>query len=180
MELPANLRQLAEALVPPKPGMIVGVATERLVTGGSLPESAYELLAVPEWRAFCHSVWHAEMPGPCKLITRHIAPNGGPPDAAEMHHCAAAPSVRTRPIIEVGDDGLTQLWALHEIAHLLVEEDVSSAHGPVYVEKFVDLLGRWVSPKAANDWVSEWAAVLAWAQEHDAWPPPGAARRNPP
>jgi len=77
VDLPDNLRYLAETLVPPKPGIIVGIATERLIAGGSLPERAYEQLCVPEWRAFCHAVWHAEVPGSCKLITRHLRSSVG-------------------------------------------------------------------------------------------------------
>ena len=61
MDLPENLRYLAETLVPPKPGIIVGIATERLIAGGSVPESAYEQLCVPEWRAFCHAVYPGQV-----------------------------------------------------------------------------------------------------------------------
>jgi hypothetical protein len=175
LDLADNLRYLAETLVPPKPGMVVRLATERLVSRGSLPERAYEPLSVPDWRAFCHTVWHAEVPGPCKLITRHLSSTGG--DVArrpELPYCATALSARTRPIIEVDDEGLTQLAALHEIAHLLVDGDIPVGHRPRYIQKFVDLMSRWISPKVATDWYTEWTAVLQWVEEHEGWPP-GAA-----
>ncbi len=175
LDLADNLRYLAETLVPPKPGMIVRIATERLVGRGSLPEHAYERLCVPDWRAFCHTVWHAEVPGPCKLITRHLSSTGG--DEArlpELPYCATALSARTRPIIEVDDDGLTQLAALHEIAHLLVDGDIPVGHRPRYIQKFVDLMSKWISPKVATDWYTEWTAVLQWVDEHEGWPPDAA------
>ena len=104
VDLPENLRYLAETLVPPKPGIIVGIATERLVAGGSAPERAYEQLCVPEWRAFCHAVWHGEVPGTCGLITRHMASNagakaglgGGEAGSVGPQNCATALSARTR------------------------------------------------------------------------------------
>lgn len=183
MDLPDNLRYLAETLVPPKPGIIVGIATERLIAGGSLPERAYEQLCVPEWRAFCHAVWHAEVPGSCKLITRHLRSSvggeagaaGGKAGSLEVPYCARALSARTRAIIEVDDEGLTQLWALHEIAHLLVDDDIPVGHRPRYIHKFVELLGRWISPQAATDWYTEWTGVLRWVDEHEGWPPGAAA-----
>jgi hypothetical protein len=174
-DLADNLRYLAETLVPPKPGMVVRLATERLVSRGSLPERAYEPLYVPDWRAFCHTVWHAEVPGPCKLITRHLSSTGG--DVArrpELPYCATALSARTRPIIEVDDEGLTQLAALHEIAHLLVDGDIPVGHRPRYIQKFVDLMSKWISPKVATDWYTEWTAVLQWVDEHEGWPPDAA------
>ncbi len=155
LDLADNLRYLAETLVPPKPGMIVRIATERLVSRGLVPEHAYERLSVPDWRAFCHSVWHAEVPGPCKLITRHLSSTGA--DEArfpDLPYCATALSARTRPVIEVDDDGLTQLAALHEIAHLLVDGDIPVGHRPRYIQKFVDLMSTWISPQVATDWYS--------------------------
>jgi hypothetical protein len=175
LDLADNLRYLAETLVPPKPGMIVRIATERLVSRGSLPELAYERLCVPDWRAFCHMVWHAEVPGPCKLITRHLSSTGGDEARSpELPYCATALSARTRPVIEVDDDGLTQLAALHEIAHLLVDGDIPVDHGPRFIQKFVDLMSRWISPKVAIDWYAEWTAVLQWVDEHEGWPPDAA------
>ncbi len=110
MDLPEDLRYLAETLVPPKPAIIVGIATERLISGGSLPEHTYEQLYVPEWRAFCHGVWHAEVPGPCKLITRNLS-SATSARAGSRHvpYCETGSSPRTRPVIEVDDEGLTQL-----------------------------------------------------------------------
>jgi hypothetical protein len=175
LDLADNLRYLAETLVPPKPGMIVRIATERLVSRGSLPEHAYERFSVPDWRAFCHTVWHAEVPGPCKLITRHLSSTGA--DEArfpDLPYCATALSARTRPVIEVDDDGLTQLAALHEIAHLLVDGDIPVGHRPRYIQKFVDLMSKWISPKVAKDWYTEWTAVLQWVDEHEGWPPDAA------
>jgi hypothetical protein len=175
MDLPDNLGYLVETLVPPKPGIIVGIATERLISGGSLPERAYEQMCVPEWRAFCHAVWHAEVPGPCKLITRHLTSTaGGNAGGPEVPYCATALSARTRPIIEVGDEGLTQLGALHEIAHLLADGDIPVEHRPRYIQKFVELLSRWISPQVATDWYTEWTGVLRWLDENEGWPP-GAA-----
>ncbi|HUC15295.1 MAG TPA: hypothetical protein VMS00_12650 [Acidimicrobiales bacterium] len=175
MDLPDNLRYLAETLVPPKPGMIVRIATERLVTGGSVPEHAHERLCVTEWRAFCHTVWHAEVPGPCKLITRHLTSAGGHvAGRPELPYCATALLARTSPIIEVDDEGLTQLEALHEIAHLLVDGDIPVGHRPRFIQKFVELMSRWISPKVATDWFAEWTALLRWVDEHEGWPP-GAA-----
>jgi hypothetical protein len=180
---PENLRYLAETLVPPKPGIIVGIATERLIASGSTPESAYEQLCVPEWRAFCHAVWHGEVPGTCTLITRHMRSNaggkaglgGGTAGSVELPHCATALSARTRAIIEVDDEGLTQLWALHEIAHLLVDDDIPVGHRPRFTQKFVELMGRWISPQVASDWYAEWTGVLRWVDEHEGWPPGAAA-----
>jgi hypothetical protein len=177
MDLPDDLRYLAETLVPPKPGIIVGIATERLISGGSLPEHTYEQLCVPEWRAFCHGVWHAEVPGPCKLITRHLSSTaGGKAGSRHVPYCETSSSPRTRPVIEVDDEGLTQLVALHEIAHLLVDGDIPAGHRPRYIEKFVELMGRWVSPQAATDWYSEWTVVLRWADDHEGRPSGAAAR----
>jgi hypothetical protein len=183
VDLPDNLRYLAETLVPPKPGLLVGIATERLVAGGSLPERAREQLCVEEWRAFCHVVWHAEVPGPCKLITRHLTsgvggepgPPGGEDGTAEVPYCATALSARARSIIEVDDEGLTQLWALHEIAHLLAGEDSPAGHRPRYIQRFVELMGRWISPQVAADWYTEWTGVLRWVDQHEGWPPGAAA-----
>jgi hypothetical protein len=183
VELPDNLRYLAETLVPPKPGRIVGIATERLIARGSVPERAREQLCVPEWRAFCHGVWHAEVPGTCKLITRHLSSSpggkagsgGGSAVGVELPYCATALSARTRAIIEVDDEGLTQLWALHEIAHLLVDDDTPVGHRPRYIHKFVELMARWISPQVASDWFAEWTGVLGWVNEHEGWPPGAAA-----
>ena len=183
MDLPDKLRYLAETLVPPKPGIIVGIATERLIASGSTPESAYEQLCVPEWRAFCHAVWHAEMPGTCKLITRHLTSSAGGrsgpgvPKAGslEVPGSATARLAGARAIIEVDDEGLTQLWALHEIAHLLVDDDIPAGHRPRYIQKFVDLMGTWISPQVATDWYTEWTGVLRWVDEHEGWPPGAAA-----
>jgi hypothetical protein len=181
MDLPDNLRYLAETLVPPKPGIIVGIATERLISGGRAPESAYEPMCVPEWRAFCHAVWHAEVPGPCKLITRHLTSTAGGKAGSsdlpycDLPYCATASSARARPVIEVGDEGLTQIWALHELAHLLVEADIPAGHRPRYIQKFVELVSRWISPQVAADWYAEWTGVLCWLDENEGWPPGAAA-----
>jgi len=175
LDLADNLRYLAETLVPPKPGMIVRIATERLVSRGSVPEQAYERLSVPDWRAFCHTVWHAEVPGPCKLITRHLTSTGADEARSpDLPYCATALLARTAPVIEVDDDGLTQLAALHEIAHLLVDGDIPVGHRPRYIQKFVDLMSKWISPKVATDWYTEWTAVLQWVDEHEGWPPDAA------
>jgi hypothetical protein len=181
MDLPDNLGYLAETPVPPKPGMIVGIATERLIAGGSVPERAYEQMCVPEWRAFCHAVWHAEVPGTCKLITRHLASSAGGKAGSgvrkvgspEVPGSATALSARTRATIE--DEGLTQLGALQEIAHLLVDDDIPEGHRPRYIQKFVELMGRWISPQVATDWYTEWTGVLRWVDDHEGWPPGAAA-----
>jgi hypothetical protein len=172
MDLPDDILYLAETLVPPKPGLIVAIATERLVSGRSVPERAHEPLCVPEWRAFCHAVWHAEVPGPCKLITRHLGAStaDGTRGSTGLPYCAKALTARARPIIEVDDAGMTQLGALHEIAHLLVDDDVPAGHRPRFIQKFVDLMSRWVSPKVAADWYAEWAAALRCEVEHEARP----------
>jgi hypothetical protein len=177
MDLADDLRYLAETLVPPKPGIIVAIATERVISGGSLPEHAYEQLGVDEWRAFCHDVWHAEVPGPCGLITRHRSSTAsGKSGSRHVPYCETASSPRTRPVIEVDDAGLTQLGALHEIAHLLVDGDIPAGHRPRYIEKFVDLVSRRVSPQAATDWYNEWTVVLRWADDGEGRPSGAAVR----
>ena len=87
---------------PPLPGRDAGAAQARDNRGDCYgkarnwrppPERAYERLCVPEWRAFCHAVWHAEVPGPCKLITRHLSSTGADEArwyAGMLPYCATA------------------------------------------------------------------------------------------
>jgi hypothetical protein len=166
MNLPLNLRYLAQDLSQPKPGTIMAIVTERGRTKRFLPSDAYEPLVLAHWRSFCHSVWHPEAVGPCRLITRLRA------EIAGGRWCGEAWWANISPIIEVCDEGLTRITALHEVAHLVTNrDDPAGDHRPVFAREFVRLISTWISPEAASAWHGEWTAALLWAEQHEGWPP---------
>jgi hypothetical protein len=172
-QLPPELDETAMGLPVPKPGLVMGIATERLSRKTWFPRDASQPLSVPDWHSFCDMVWQAEAPWPCRLITRHKpAITMDVPSDSEIAYCGKAEWGPEGPIIEVDDDGLTRLTALHEIAHLLVDADRDwPGHRPPFARSFVGLLARWISLEAAADWWVEWTQALSWALDHPGWPP---------